>query len=307
MRSPIPRLRRSASCAVAVAESSDVTVVIGRDNRLLKILEAERPVAAPRELPPEPRHFTGRSALSSSLVHELRRREDAVPRVLITGEPGVGKTGLALHVAHNLRRTDYPDIQLFIRLSTGGELPVSREAALYDALIALDVPRDRIPAGIDARRRCYRAELAGKAVLVVLDDAVDADQVEALLPPAGCAMIVTSRDELHEVLAEDARAVRLQPLSLHEAVGYLAKRIGRARVAREFAGALRIVNACDRLPLALSVVAAQLTAESGKNLRLSEVSWRLPYERTRVAQLTAGPPAGGSRTCAARPPAPTGR
>jgi NB-ARC domain len=274
--------------AVAVAESSDVTVLIGKHHRLLKIHEAERPAAAPRELPPEPRYFTGRDALRSSLVHELRRREDAVPRVLITGEPGVGKTGLALHVAHNLRRTDYPDIQLFIPLSAGGELPVPRETALYDALIALDVPRDRIPAGIDARRRRYRAELDGKAVLVVLDDAVDADQVEALVPPAGCAMIVTSRDELHEVLADDARAVRLQPLSRREAIGYLAKRIGPARVGRELTGAVRIANACDRLPLPLTVVAAQLTAASGRTLNLNEMAWRLSYEQTRVEQLTAG-------------------
>ena len=274
--------------AVAVADSIDVTVVIGQDNRLLRIHEAERPAAAPRELPPEPRHFTGRDALSSSLTHELRRREDAVPRVLITGEPGVGKTGLALHVAHKLRRTDYPDIQLFIPLSAGGELPVPRENALYDALIALDVPRDRIPAGIDARRRRYRAELDGKAALVVLDDAVDADQVEALIPPAGCAMIVTSRDELHEVLADDARPVRLQPLNWREALGYLARRIGPTRVARELAGALRIVNACDRLPLALTIVAAQLTAASGRTLSLNEMAWLLSYEQTRVAQLTAG-------------------
>jgi hypothetical protein len=274
--------------AVAVNESPDAQVVIG--GKLLKFQEAERPAAVPRELPPEPRYFTGRGAVAAELVRDLRRREDAVPRVLITGEPGVGKTGLALHVAHALRRTDYPDVQLFIPLSAGGETPVqvSPGTALYDVLVALDVPRDRIPAGIEARQRRYRAELHGKAVLVVLDDAMDADQVEALVPPAGSAMIVTSRDELHEVLAEDARAVRLQPLSRPEAVAYLAKRIGTGRVTRELAGAGRIAKACDGLPLALSVVAAQLTAESGRSLKLSEVSWRLSYELTRVEQLTAG-------------------
>jgi hypothetical protein len=274
--------------AVALHESPAAKVVIG--GKIVEIQEADRPAAVPRELPPEPRYFTGRAALAAGLVRDLRRREDAVPRVLITGEPGVGKTGLALHVAHMLRRTDYPDIQLFIPLSTGGEVPVpvSPATALYDVLVALDVPRDRIPAGIEARQRRYRAELHGKAVLVVLDDAMDADQVEALVPPAGCTMIMTSRDELHEVLAEDARAVRLQPLSRREAVGYLAKRIGPGRVTREPTGALRIVKACDGLPLALSVVAAQLTAESGRTLNLNEVSWRLSYEQTRVKQLTAG-------------------
>jgi hypothetical protein len=274
--------------AVAVNKSTGTRIIIGDDIRVVEIREADRPAATPRELPPDPRHFTGRSALTSSLLHELRRREDAVPRVLITGEPGVGKTGLALHVAHTLRRSHYSDIQLFIRLSRGGELPVPPAHALYDALVALDVPRDRIPAGLEARKRRYRAELDGKAALIVLDDAVDADQVEALLPPAGCAMIVTSRDELHEMLADDARAARLQPLSLPEAIGYLIRRLGLGRVAREPASAWRIIKACDRLPLALSIVAAQLTAESGRNRRLNEASWLLAYERTRVAQLTAG-------------------
>jgi hypothetical protein len=274
--------------AIAVNESTGTRIIIGDDIRVVEIREADRPAATPQELPPDPRYFTGRSALTSSLVHELRPRENAVPRVSITGEPGVGKTGLALHVAHALRRAHYAEVQLFIRLSTGGELPLPAADALYDALVALDVPRDRIPAGAEARRRRYLSELAGKAALVVLDDAVDAEQVDALLPPAGCAMIVTSRDELLEVLADEVRAVRLQPLSLQDAVRYLARRIGPDRVARELSGAVRIANACDRLPLALSIVAAQLNAESGKHLRLNEVSWRLSYERTRVEQLTAG-------------------
>jgi Mrp family chromosome partitioning ATPase len=193
------------------------------------------------ELPAGPNAFVGRRVEIARALQLLRRRRDGAPAATITGMPGVGKTALALVLAHHLARTEYPDDQLFISLDS--RLPVSPADALYDRLLAFGVPSAKIPGDLDGRRKLYLDALHGRRALVVLDDVTTAEQVRALWPPSGCAAIVTGSVELLEIFKDGAETLRLQPLTTLEAMRFLTNRIGRRRVVREPLAALRIVPA----------------------------------------------------------------
>src|SRR5262249_27923524 len=157
--------------------------------------------------------------------------DEAVQSVAIaavSGTAGVGKTALAVRWAHRAAGR-YPDGQLYCDLrgfGTGGGT-VDPADALRGFLTALGIPADRIPDGLAARAGLYRSLLAGKRVLVLLDNARDVDQVRPLLPGApGCLVLVTSRDRLTPLLAiEGARPVTLDVLSPREARDLLTARI----------------------------------------------------------------------------------
>ena len=116
--------------------------------------------------------------------------------------PGVGKTALALVLAHHLARTEYPDDQLFISLNS--RLPVSPADALYDQLLAFGIPPEKIPGDQEARRKLYLNALYRRRALVVLDEVTTAEQVRALWPPNGCAAIVTGSVELLKIFKDGA-------------------------------------------------------------------------------------------------------
>jgi DNA-binding SARP family transcriptional activator/tetratricopeptide (TPR) repeat protein len=215
------------------------------------------PPAVPAQLPPDVHGFSGRH-------RELDRldalRADAVVISAVSGTAGVGKTALAVHWAHRIAGR-YPDGQLYVNLRgfdpTGAALPPAD--ALRLLLSALEVPPRRIPADIDARTGLYRSLLAGKRMLVLLDNARDAEQVRPLLPGApGCLTIVTSRNELTSLVAtEGAHPLALDLLTADEAHQLLARRLGPARLAAEPDAVDAIVTACAGLPLALAIVAAR--------------------------------------------------
>ena len=249
---------------------------------------ASRPEPPPSQLEPPPVDFVGRSAQLRDALGMLRRRESGTPVVLVSGQPGVGKSAFAHVLGAHLRTTEYPDAQLEVHLSGEGQPPKSAEDALRELLLDLHVPVEEISPDLDSRRAQYRAELQHRRALVVLDGAVGLDQVRFLLPPSGCAAVVTSQVDLHELVALGARLVRLEPLTMAQSLWFLATRVGKRRVAGELPSAMAIVNACGRLPLALTLVAANLQIASGKYLPLRVMASRLEDPRFRLGQLVVG-------------------
>jgi DNA-binding SARP family transcriptional activator len=187
---------------------------------------------------------------------------------VISGTAGIGKTTLAVHWAHRIR---CPDGQLYVNLRgfDPARPPLRPAEAVRGFLDALEVPPDRIPSTLDSQIGLYRSLVAGRRMLVVLDNARDADQVRPLLPgSADCLAIVTSRDQLAPLIAtEGAVAVYLDLLSSHEARDLLSARIGTSRVTAEPDAVAGLIVRCARLPLALTITAAR--AQAGRGLPLA--------------------------------------
>jgi DNA-binding SARP family transcriptional activator/tetratricopeptide (TPR) repeat protein len=217
----------------------------------------------PRELPAGVRHFTGREAELATLTGLLDEPSSGQGIVVISaigGTAGVGKTALAVQWAHQVAGR-FPDGQLYVNLrGYDHDEPVSAGDALAALLRTLGVPGTNIPDQAEERARQYRSELAGRRVLVVLDNARDGEQVRPLLPgDSGCAALVTSRDALAGLVAADgARRLDLDVLPPADAVALLRSLIG-PRAAADPAAAAELAGLCARLPLALRI-AAELAA-----------------------------------------------
>ncbi|MEV4512593.1 BTAD domain-containing putative transcriptional regulator [Dactylosporangium sp. NPDC049525] len=222
------------------------------------------PRPAPRQLPPPPGSFVGRARQLAELSAALAPAAGAGPAVAISaigGPGGVGKTWLALRWAHEHQHR-YPDGQLYVNLrgfDPSGE-PVDPAAAIRSLLEGLGVPGYALPADADSRAALYRSLVAGRRMLVVLDNARDTAQVVPLLPGApGCAVLVTSRRRLTGLVATyGARPVRLDVMSDAEARALLRARLGESRLAAEPAALDALLPHCAGLPLALGIVAARM-------------------------------------------------
>ncbi|MEU8929799.1 tetratricopeptide repeat protein [Streptomyces sp. NPDC048409] len=220
----------------------------------------------PAQLPRDLGAFAGRQ-------DELERLDALVPAagepaqaVVISGMAGVGKTTLAVHWANRLA-PGFPDGQVYVDLR-GFHLSgaaMSGAEALRALLDAFGVPVGRIPAELGAQAAAYRRLLAGRRVLVVLDNALDSEQVRPLLPaPDGCLAVVTSRHQLQGLMAvEGAHALALRQPDEDEARALLGRRLGEDRVAREEEAAAEIIGLCERLPLALAIVSARAALNPG--------------------------------------------
>jgi DNA-binding SARP family transcriptional activator/Tfp pilus assembly protein PilF len=224
------------------------------------------PAPTPRQLPPPVPHFAGRAGELAALT--ALRDEDGGTVVIsaITGTAGVGKTALAVHWAHQSAER-FPDGQLYVNLrgfDPAGSV-VRPADALRGFLDALDVPPQRIPADLAEQTALYRSMLAGRRVLVVLDNARDSEQVRPLLPGSpGCLAIVTSRNQLSGlVTAEGAHPIALDVLPEADAHDLIAHRIGEWRAAAEPDAVSEIIARCAGLPLALAIVASRATSHAG--------------------------------------------
>lgn len=208
------------------------------------------PGSVPRQLPVDVAHFTGRVAelatLDALLDQDDATRPAAMVIAVIAGTAGVGKTALVVRWAHRVRDR-FPDGQLFVNLrGYDPGAPMAPEQALEEFLRALDVPAERIPAGLGARAALYRSLLDGRRLLIVLDNANAAEQVRPLLPGSStCWVLVTSRSRLSGLIARDgASRVTVDLLPPAEAIALLRDVIGTARVAAEPEATVELASRC---------------------------------------------------------------
>ncbi|MET9907140.1 BTAD domain-containing putative transcriptional regulator [Streptomyces sp. NPDC006476] len=239
----------------------------------------------PAQLPATVPDFTGRAAFVAELGEVLASAEGRVMAVsALAGIGGVGKTTLAVHVAHQARAA-FPDGQLYVDLQGAGPRPAEPETVLGSFLRALGTADSAIPDSLDERAALYRSVLDGRRVLVLLDNARDAAQVRPLLPGTeGCAALVTSRVRMVDLAG--AHLVDLDVMSPEEALALFTKIVGEERVAAEREAALDVVAACGFLPLAIRIAASRLAAR--RTWTVSVLAAKLGDERRRLDELQAG-------------------
>jgi len=233
------------------------------------VRRAERPAVrlVPGQLPADLDTFTGRAAALAELDGLLAGGTSGrMPVVVVHGPAGVGKTALAVHWAHRAAGR-FPDGHLHVDLraydADRSAMPAGE--AIRCLLDSMPARPEQVPAGLPAQAALLRSLLAGKRMLLVLDNAHEADQVRPLLPGApGCLVLVTSRNELSGLItAEGAHPVRLDLFTAGESRQMLVRRLGEQRVAGAPAAVDEIIDRCAGLPLALAVVAARAAAHRG--------------------------------------------
>ncbi|MDN0194041.1 BTAD domain-containing putative transcriptional regulator [Streptomyces sp. S.PNR 29] len=256
------------------------------------LAEPSAPVAEPAMVPVRPAQlpatvpdFTGRSAFVRELSDLLASAEGRVMAVsALAGIGGVGKTTLAVHVAHQARSV-FPDGQLYVDLQGAGSRAAEPETVLGSFLRALGTADSAIPDSLEERAALYRSVLDGRRVLVLLDNARDAAQVRPLLPGTdGCAALVTSRVRMVDLAG--AHLVDLDVMSPDEALALFTKIVGEERVTSEKEAALDVVAACGFLPLAIRIAASRLA--SRRTWTVSVLAAKLADERRRLDELQAG-------------------
>jgi DNA-binding SARP family transcriptional activator len=250
-----------------------------------------KPAVGPHQLPTDIVDFTGREELIEQAESELLEGDPsghgqaAVRVVVITGKAGIGKTALAVHVAHRLADQRFPDGQLYCNLAGMHRDPLAPADVLGRFLRALGMPGSAIPDAVDERAEMYRSLLAGKRLLVVLDDVAAVRQVTPLLPGSGsCAVIATSRMRLTEI--PGARVLDVDLLAPDKGLALLGTVVGRHRVVGEANAAMALVRMVGGLPLALRIVAARLAARP--HWSLASMVGRLTDERRRLDELAHG-------------------
>ncbi|RDG35118.1 AfsR/SARP family transcriptional regulator [Streptomyces corynorhini] len=262
--------------------------ILRADTELARPKEDPAPAHAvlrPAQLPATVPDFTGRVSFVRELGDRLATAEGSVMAVsALAGIGGVGKTTLAVHVAHAASE-HFPDGQLYVDLQGAGTRAAEPETVLASFLRALGLPATAIPDAVEDRSALYRSTLAGRRVLVLLDNARDAAQLRPLLPgTAGCAALVTSRGRMVDLAG--AHLVDLDVMSPEEALQLFTRIVGRERVGSEREAALDVVAACGFLPLAIRIAGSRLAAR--RTWTVSVLAAKLADERRRLDELQAG-------------------
>jgi transcriptional regulator with XRE-family HTH domain/tetratricopeptide (TPR) repeat protein len=240
--------------------------------------------AAPYTMPPDIADFVGRDPDVAAVSTDLLAGGPGLPIIGIYGRPGVGKTALAVHMAHRLRH-HFRDGGLYVHMAAHGPKPIEPIAALNRLLSALGVSQHDMPDTVDARAELFRQLVADRRILVVLDNATDAAQVRPLLPgTSASAVIVTSRRRLGDL--EGARHRALVGFSSTEALRLLESIVGAERVVAEAAAAESLAARCDYLPLAIRIAGAKLSQLPHRSF--GWLSGQLEVTRKRLDTLAAG-------------------
>jgi len=240
----------------------------------------------PAQLPPDVADFTGREdhvASARALLERGAGPDDvqAVAVVAIAGKTGVGKTALAVHVAHRLRSC-LSDGQLFVDLRGAGAEPADATDVLGQFLRALGVDGSAIPDAAEKRVELYRSTVADKRLLIVLDNAASDAQVRPLVPGTpSCAVLVTSRRRLGALVG--ASTIDLDVFTAEEALHLLAPIVGPQRLSAEPLAAREIARLCGYLPLALRIAGARLAAY--RHWPLARLADHMSDEERRLDEL----------------------
>ena len=264
-----------------------------------RLASADRAHVAPRQLPAGPRNFTGRTgelAALSALLEREPGQANGVVIVALTGMAGIGKTALTVHWAHRVA-SQFPDGQLFVNLRGFGPsgAPVTATEAVRGFLVALGVPPARIPTDPDGQVGLYRSLLAGRRMLIVLDNAQDAEHVRPLLPGSPRSLVlITSRNRLTGLAAgEGAHLLNLGVLTVCESRELLHASVGAERAMAEPTVVDELIEVCACLPLALCDAAARAAARP--DLPLAALAAELRDMRGRLDALETGEPATSVR------------
>jgi len=289
------RFRRSSRPGVSSAGSAG-----GQGPKAEVQLLAGTAHGAPRQLPAAVGHFVGRAAelaMLNALLGDGSPRQRTAVISAIGGSAGVGKTALAVHWGHQVA-DQFPDGQLYVNLRgfDPSGIPLSPAAAIRGFLDAFRVPPAEVPVGLDAQAGLYRSLMAGRAMLVLLDNARDAEQVRPLLPASSrCVVLVTSRSPLTGLVAgAGAYPLLLDVFTSAEAAALLADRLGTQRIAREKVAAGDVATACARLPLAVAIAAARAAGRPG--VSLGELAAELRDSRHLLDALDTADPATSPRS-----------
>ena len=248
-----------------------------------------RSVPPPAQLPADVADFTGRGDQVKHLCDVLSSAsaddDPGVVRIaLVAGSGGLGKTSLAVHAAHRVRG-GFPDGQLYVDLLGATPHPVPPADVLARFLRDLGVDGREIPVDEDERAARYRTVLAGRRILVVLDNARDAAQVRPLLPgTASCSVLVTTRSRMPDLAS--IRLVDLNVLDDDEALVLFTRVVGDERAAAEPEATAELLLACAGLPLAIRICAARLAQRSGWSIQT--MANRLRDEHRRLDELRVG-------------------
>ncbi|WP_214416774.1 AfsR/SARP family transcriptional regulator [Sphaerisporangium fuscum] len=251
--------------------------------------EQPAPAVVPFLLPSAIADFTGRTKQVDAIERELAlAAEDpvrfAVPLVIVAGKGGIGKTTVAVHTAHSVA-SRFPDGQLYADLHGGASRQVSPMQVLERFLRALGVPGQAMPEGLEERAEMYRALLADRRVLVVLDDAATESQVMPLLPGTRMsAVIITSRSRLAGLAG--AVHIDMDTFDLDQSIELLGRIAGSARVRAEPEAAKQLAELCGQLPLALRIAGARLSARP--HWQVEQLVSRLLDEARRLDELNHG-------------------
>jgi tetratricopeptide (TPR) repeat protein/transcriptional regulator with XRE-family HTH domain len=249
-----------------------------------------KPSGAPAiaQLPLTVSDFTGRSAQIESMLDALTQSDLGVagqtPVVVVGGGGGVGKTTLAVHVAHQVAAR-YPDGALHVDLRGVDESPRDPADVLAGWLATLGDEHGTAPASLEDRANRFRSLVRDKALLVLLDNAHDAAQIRPLIPATGRgAVIVTSRAQLAHLPA--AARIQLEPMTYSESLTLLENVAGATRIGREPKAAATVLDACAGLPLALRICAARL--ETRPSWSVQTLAERISNEHRRLDELAVG-------------------
>jgi DNA-binding SARP family transcriptional activator len=281
------RILRADPSLIGNPGSGDGTQQAAADPLWAAPWPASPPRVVPRQLPRTMPDFCGRETEGNELTELLGSTASApgeAPVAVIVGKGGIGKTALAVQVAHRLAAV-YRDGQLFASLRGAGQEQMSPEYVLADFLEALGVNRAAVPRTLESRVAMFRSLAAGRRLLVVLDDAASESQLEPLLPASSsCGVLITSRSRLTGL--PGSRLVSLHGLEYAYAIELLTAIVGLDRATAEEDAARELVSQCGGLPLALRIVGARLAAKP--HWPLAKLAARLADERRRLSELAHG-------------------